>query len=67
MADVVDDAAEFQEKFLEQAINSARAAVNQKIQPTGKCLWCEEKVAKPKLFCCVECNEDYHKNLKRRK
>ena len=66
MPDIVD-AASRQEMFsLDTAITNARNSTATKLLKIGVCHYCLEKVDKDKLFCDIECSNDYEL-LKKRK
>lgn len=57
MVDILDVASEYEEKQREMAL--ARALANAtKLTITGRCYNCEEEVGQ-KLFCDVDCREDF--------
>jgi hypothetical protein len=35
--------------------------------PTGQCLWCGERIKKPRRWCSVECRDDWERDHARRK
>ena len=61
MANIVDQAQEFNEIFLEHSLNNR----NRKTIPfSGKCLYCEDPIEKAR-FCCPECRIDYEALMRR--
>ena len=51
------------ELHFQQAMNNVRKQ-NVRVQPTGFCLNCDEKLQPEQLFCDMDCREDYEKRIK---
>lgn len=61
--DIADKAQAAEERFLLNAMKSASSAVT--LQADGYCHFCEE--ATERVFCCLECRDDYDREVRLRK
>lgn len=57
MADDEDRASEHEEQFRAQALTYREP----ELLPIGSCYWCESVVSVNKIFCCVECRDDWQR------
>lgn len=64
--DIFDEATRREEFHREVSLRNARAQQN-RLEPTGRCHWCDEPVDTPRSFCDVDCRDDYEQDLKRQK
>lgn len=58
--DTIDNAQSTADIFLNAAIENARPK-GRALLPKGECYYCEEKVDGQRLFCDLDCSEDYEK------
>ena len=57
MSDILEKSAEHQELILQSLITAKKSTGG--ITPNGKCHYCLEEVASPKLFCDGDCATDH--------
>lgn len=60
--DAVDRATEEERRVTDNAIRSARKDVPN-LRPIGRCHYCREEVAQPKLYCDEDCANDHAAEL----
>jgi hypothetical protein len=58
--DTIDSAQSTADTFLDAALKNARPK-GRALLPKGDCYYCKEKVEGLKLFCDMDCMEDYEK------
>lgn len=67
MADVVDQAAEYEEVFTSAAIDAAKNSRKRRRAFTGLCHNCGVEVDDPVIFCDTECENEHEYFEKRRR
>lgn len=60
MSDIADASDKLIETFIASAIAHARG--KQGMKATGECRFCDEAIGSGKLFCNIECRDDYQKS-----
>lgn len=67
MADVVDTANEKADILLQARVETQRhAQAKARLEPVGRCHWCEDLVGDAELFCSPECRDDHDKAARAR-
>lgn len=64
MADIIDNANNHAELFLQSAL-SKRMQIS--LKPCGRCHYCNEVVSAAHLYCDSECAKDHEEELRRKK
>lgn len=65
MADVVDTANEKADILLAASVARQQLAqAKDRIEPTGRCHWCDEITNDTALFCTSECRDDYDRQAR---
>ncbi len=67
MANEADVASELEELFLNVSLANSKNKTFDSPVATGKCLFCEENVERPKRWCDSDCRDDWQRltNAKR--
>lgn len=65
MADVIDDAGEFEQFHRDAAIQAAlEAARANRLNPKGSCYNCAEPLQPMQLFCDADCSADHELRMR---
>lgn len=67
MSDDLDRAQEASDMLTDASIRNIRNNTNRGLKPTGLCYYCESDVNSDKLFCNVECRQDFEQEQRLRK